>query len=139
MIRLTAVVLSAAFVTGAAAQSPAPASATPRITPGDYTGRLQEEGGSRTAEIKVNVKHVTNDGRVTATVQSTHDRKACAARLPLNGIILPDGDVRAEVNDGAPEGCERIYHLRTTGGGTLSGKFIDAVKRDKGKKLVPGK
>ena len=131
MMRLSGLlVLLAAFSAGAAEQKP---SAGPRPATGDYSGSLTEEGGKGTADIKMNIKHVTTDGRITATVQTTHARKSCTARLPLNGIVLPDGGLRLEVDDGAPEGCERIYNLTGVSGGKVSGTYIDAVTRKGGK------
>ena len=111
-------------------------SAIAQIKPGSYSGKVTEEGGKGTADIKMDIKHITADGRVTARVQSSHARKACAASLPLNGIVLPAGDMRLEVDDGAPDGCERVYMLKLAGTG-VSGTYIDAVTRVKGKGLVP--
>ena len=109
-----------------------------QIKPGSYSGKMTEEGGKGTADVKMDIKHVTADGRVTARVQSSHARKSCAASLPLNGIVLPTGEMRLEVDDGAPEGCERVYMLKLAGTG-VSGTYIDAVTRVKGKGLVPKK
>jgi hypothetical protein len=139
MTRFSGVLLFASFVTGAFAQSqpqsqtraqtPASAAAAvaaaSTIAPGNYTGTVQEQGGSRTATVKMTIRDVTKDGRVTATVESSHARASCAKRLPLNGLVLPEGQMRLTVDDGAPEGCERIYHLKVASGGTLSGTFVD--------------
>jgi hypothetical protein len=33
--------------------------------------------------------------------------------------------MRLTVDDGVPKGCERVYHLKVTSGGGLSGTFFD--------------
>ena len=127
--------LSAVSITGAYAQSQSPAQ-TPQtaaasikaasgIAEGDYAGTVQEQGGKRTSDLKMTIRDVTTDGRVTATVEATHPRATCAKRLPLNGIVLPEGLMRLTVDDGVPKGCERVYHLKVTSGGGLSGTFFD--------------
>ena len=128
-------VLSACFAGAALAQSsppstpsPAPASTAARPTTGDFSGTLQEEGGSRSSEIKLNIKHITADGRVTARVQTAYAQKTCAGSLPASGTILKDGTMRLEVDAGAPEACERIYLIKSASGGTVSGTFIDATR-----------
>jgi hypothetical protein len=98
---------------------------------------LQEEGGSRSSEIKLNIKHITNDGRVTARVQSAYPSKTCAGSLPASGTVLKDGTMRLEVDAGVPEGCERIYLIKSATGGTVSGTFIDATRA--GGKLIARK
>lgn len=136
MIRFAApIVLSLSFMTAAFAQTPepapAPAAATApaaRPTPGSYTGTFQEKDGSRSADVKMTIRHITRDGRVTGTMQTDHPRKACAKRLPLNGMILPPGKgggMRLTVDDGAPAGCRRIYYVTTAADGNVSGTFID--------------
>jgi hypothetical protein len=133
------------FIAGALAQTttaaPSQATISPaaiaQIKPGSYSGKVTEENGKGTADIKMDIKHVTADGRVTARVQSSHARAACAKSLPLNGIVLPSSEMRLEVDDGAPDGCERVYMLKLAGTG-VSGTYIDAVTRVGGK-LVPKK
>lgn len=127
--------LSAVSVTGAFAQSQSP-SQTPQtaaasitaaagIAEGDYAGTVQEQGGKRTSNLKMTIRDVTTDGRVTATVEATHPRASCAKRLPMNGIVLPEGLMRLTVDDGVTKGCERVYHLKVTSGGGLSGTFFN--------------
>ena len=127
--------LSAASIPGAYAQSQSPAQ-TPQtaaasikaatgIAEGDYAGTVQEQGGKRTSDLKMTIRDVTTDGRVTATVEATHPRATCAKRLPLNGIVLPEGLMRLTVDDGVPKGCERVYHLKVTSGGGLSGTLFN--------------
>ena len=132
MIRLSALLLLfVSFISGAFAQTQTPASAAAAIAaakgiaPGNYAGTVQEQGGSRSATIKMTIRDVTADGRVTATVESTHTRASCAKRLPLNGMVLPEGNMRLTVDDGAPEGCERLYNVKVATGGSLSGTFIE--------------
>ena len=129
-------VLFGSIVTGAAAQTPAPAAAGNHPAPGSYSGSLQEWGGRGTADVKLEIRNVTKDGRVTARAQSSGVRRSCAKSLPASGIMLPDGGMRLEVDAGAPDGCERIYNVKAEGG-TLSGTYVDAVRaasRQSGKK-----
>ena len=136
MLRITAVlVLSTCFAGAAIAQAPASSSNAPspsapgRPTPGDYSGTLQQEGGSGSSQIRLNIKHITTDGRVTARVQSAYASKACAGSLPASGIITKDGaGMRLEVDAGAPEGCARVYNIKSALGGTVSGTYIDPPK-----------
>jgi hypothetical protein len=81
------------------------------------------------------IRDVTTDGRVTATVESSHARKACAKRMPMNGLVLPEGMMRLTVDDGVPKGCERVYHLTVASGGGLSGTYFEG--RTAPKKAVP--
>lgn len=128
------VVLLVSFIGAASAQIRAPdPAARAEIKPGNYSGRVQEKNGSGSAEIKMNIRHVTTDGRVTGTVESTHARKSCGKRLGLNGIIQADGEMRLTVDDGAPEGCERVYNVKVAGGG-VTGTYIDAAKSVRKKK-----
>ena len=123
--------LSAASITGAYAQSQTPASAAASIEAArgiaerDYAGTVQEQGGKRSSNLKMTIRDVTADGRVTATVAATHPRKSCAKRLPMNGIVLPEGMMRLTVDDGVPQGCQRVYHLKVTSAGGLSGTFFN--------------
>jgi hypothetical protein len=136
MLRLSGLILFASFISSAMAQettapAPAPSAAAAsgeRPSPGNYSGRIQEAEGKRTAQIKMNIRDITQDGRITATVQSTHRLKSCAKRLPASGIVLPEGGMRLEVNAGAPDRCERVYNLNVAGANTVSGTFIDADK-----------
>jgi hypothetical protein len=132
MMRLLGLfLLFVSFTAGAFAQSQTPASAKAavaaagKIVPGNYAGRVQEQGGTRAAEIKMTIRDITTDGRVTGTVESQHTRPACNKRLPVNGMVLPEGDMRLTVDDGAPEGCERLYVVKVASGGTLTGTFLD--------------
>ena len=129
MIRIFSVLaLSAAFASAALAQqsnAPAPGSARPAA--GEYSGTLQEWAGGGSADVKLHIRNVTADGRVTGHAQTTGSRKMCNKRLPLSGITLPDGGMRLEVNAGAPDGCERIYNVKAESG-SLSGTYIDAVR-----------
>ena len=115
--------------------APAPTSPGPAPAVGTYSGTLQQEGGGGTSDVKLTIKHVTPDGRITARAQGTHPLAPCGADLPANGLVLKDGGIRMEVNDGAPEGCERIYQIKSASGGRLSGTYIDAVRS--GGKLSP--
>jgi hypothetical protein len=127
---LGVLLLSISFGAGAANQSPAAnAEARADIKPGDYSGELKEQNGTRAAKVKITLRNITADGRVTARVQSSHNRKACQKRLPLNGLVLPDGNMRLEVDDGAPDGCERLYVVKLEPGGTVTGTYEDATKQ----------
>ena len=123
--------LSAVSITGAYAQSQTPESAAAAITAAsaiaerDYTGTVHQQGGKRSADLKMTIRDVTTDGRITATVQATHPRAACAKRLPVNGIVLPDGLMRLTADDGVPTGCERVYHVSVTPAGGLSGTYFN--------------
>ena len=121
-------VLLVSFIGGTAAQVRVPdLAAREAIKPGNYSGRIQEQNGPGSAEVKMHIRHITADGRVTATMESTHARKSCGAKLALNGIILPDGVMRLTVDDGAPKGCERVYNVKVAGS-DVTGTFIDAAK-----------
>ena len=127
--------LSAASITGAYAQSqtqsqtPASAAASIKaasaIAEGNYAGTVQEQGGKRSSDLKMTIRDVTTDGRVTATLEATHPRAICAKRLPVNGIVMPEGLMRLTVDDGVATGCERVYHVTVTPGGGLSGTFFN--------------
>ena len=132
MMRLAGLLLlSISLSASAANQDPAAnADAKAQLKPGVYSGQLQEDGGgTRTADVKITLRNITTDGRVTARVQSNHNRKACAKTLPLNGLVLPDGGMRLEVADGAPAGCERLYTVKLDPAGTVSGTFQDSTKQ----------
>jgi hypothetical protein len=123
--------LSVASITGAYAQSQTPESAAAAIqaatgiAEGDYAGTVQQQNGKRSSNVKMTIRDVTTDGRVTATAAATHPRKACAKRLPMNGVVLPEGVMRLTVDDGVPQGCERVYNLKVTSGGGLSGTYFN--------------
>lgn len=143
MLRAISVaVLTASCAATALAQIPNPTSNAPspavasRIAAGSYSGTVQEENGKASSDVKLTVKDVTKDGRITARMQATNTRAACAGNLPANGLVLSDGSVRLEVNDGVPEGCERIYNLRFASGTAVSGSFIggQAALKTKGGK-----
>jgi len=131
MRHLGLLLLFVSFSTTAFAQSQTPASAAAAVAaardikPGNYAGTVQEQGGSRSANIKMTIRDVTTDGRVTATVESSHARASCTKRLPLNGLVLPEGQLRLTVDDGAPEGCERVYHVKLASGASVSGTYVD--------------
>lgn len=129
-------VLAMSFVgPAAAAAQPQPAAGSAaRPSPGDYSGKLQQEGGTGTSDVKLNVKHITNDGRVTARVQSTHARKACSGNLPASGIVTKEGGMRLEVDAGVSEGCERIYNITSASGGSIQGTYVEAPGRPAAKK-----
>ena len=137
MTRFTALLLlSVAPMTGAHAQiqSQTPASAAAAVEAAttiaerDYTGTVQQQGGRKgTSDLKLTIRDVTTDGRVTATVAATHPRKICAKRLPMNGMVLPEGLMRLTVEDGAPKGCERVYFLKVTSDGGLSGTYFNGT------------
>lgn len=120
-------VLFVSLTSGALAQTATPgAPGTPPPT-GDYSGTVQEWAGGGSSDIKMNIRNITADGRVTGRVSAQGGRKSCARNLPLSGIVLPDGSMRLEVNAGAPEGCERIYNVKAESG-NISGTYVDAVK-----------
>jgi hypothetical protein len=127
MMRVPAfLVLFVSFMSGALAQTAAPDATGSRPAAGDYSGTVQEWAGGGSSDIKLNIRNITADGRVTGHVQASGGRKSCARRLPLSGITLPDGALRLEVNAGAPEGCERIYNIKAESG-SVSGTYVDAM------------
>jgi hypothetical protein len=132
MIRLATVLfLSMPFIAGAAERA-APPGTVALPPPGDYAGKLQEDGGSGSADLKLTIRDVTKDGRVTARVQAAPARVACAKPLPASGIMLNDGSMRLEVDAGAPDGCERVYNVKAAGG-VVTGTYIEVVKGMKAK------
>ncbi|HYH43575.1 MAG TPA: hypothetical protein VD867_16495 [Burkholderiales bacterium] len=131
MMRLAGLLLLSISLSASAANNDpaANAKADATLKPGVYSGSLQEEGGTRTANVKITLKDITSDGRVTARVQSSHTRKSCTKALPLNGLVLPDGGMRLDVSSGAPEACARIYTVRMDPAGTVAGTFTDGTKQ----------
>ena len=143
MLRTIATLVLAVSFTGtaiaadkAAASSGATPSASsqPRPGAGDYSGKLNAEGGAGSSDVKLSIKDITKDGRVTARVTATHSRKACAASLPASGIVTKEGGMRLEVDAGVPEGCERIYNITSASGGSLQGTYIETAGRGASKK-----
>jgi hypothetical protein len=112
--------IPAAFAQAKAAQ-PGQFTAPP---PGTYSGSLKEAGSARTSDVKLDIRDVTKDGRVTARVSATNTPPMCVKSLPASGIMLNDNSMRLEVDAGAPDGCERVYNV-TASGGTVSGTFVD--------------
>jgi hypothetical protein len=128
MMRVPAfLILSVSLASGALAQVPAPGVTGSPPPAGDYSGTVQEWAGAGSSDIKLNIRNITADGRVTGHVSASGGRKSCARSLPLSGIVLRDGAMRLEVNAGAPEGCERIYNVKAESG-SVSGTYVDAVK-----------
>jgi hypothetical protein len=127
----TLLFLSAASIGSVYAQRQTPESAAASIQAAtgiaerDYAGTVQQQGGKRSSNLKMTIRDVTTDGRVTATVAATHPRAICAKRLPMNGIVLPEGLMRLTVDDGVPQGCERVYNVKVTPDGGLSGTFVN--------------
>ena len=136
MMRLTSLIIVSGFLAASAYAQQQPAPGSP-IGAGSYSGTLQQEGGAGTTNVKLDVKHVTADGRITARAQAKDAPAMCRGNLPANGLVLKDGTMRFEVNDGAPEGCERIYNITGTAGGNLTGTYVEAVKS--GGKLIARK
>ena len=96
--------------------------------PGSYKGTLKDSTGAKSSDVQLDIKNVTKDGRVTSRVTATNTANpACGKNLAASGIMLEDSSMRLEVDAGAPDGCERIYNVKASGG-TLSGTFIDATK-----------
>ena len=136
MLRTTCLAVVLAFSSTAAfaqAKAALPGKFTPP-PPGSYSGTIKESTGARTSDVKLDIKDVTKDGRVTSRVTATNTRNpACGPNLPASGIMLEDNSMRLEVDAGAPEGCERVY-IVTARGGTLSGSFVDGRPGQKGAK-----
>ena len=97
-----------------------------RLALGTYT--TSAEHGPKSSGADLFIKHITPDGRITGTVREHRKGAMCGVALPANGVLLKDGKVRVEVNDGAPEGCERTYLLERTPDGGLSGTTIHGGK-----------
>jgi hypothetical protein len=125
--------LFVSFMSGALAQTAEPGATGSRPAAGEYSGSVQEWAGAGSSDIKLNIRNITADGRVTGHVQAGGGRKSCARRLPLSGITLPDGALRLEVNAGAPDGCERIYNIKAESG-SVSGTYVDAMPVRRSKK-----
>ena len=93
--------------------------------PGSYSGSIKSTTGSATSDVKLDIKDVTKDGRVTSRVTASgYKNPACGKNLPASGIMLDDNSMRLEVDAGAPEGCERVYNV-TASGSQLSGTFVE--------------
>ena len=133
-MRMTGLIIASAFLAASAFAQQQPAPMASPIGPGTYSGTLQQEGGAGTSNVKLDVKHVTPDGRITARAQAKDAPAMCRGNLPANGLVLKDGTMRFEVNDGVSEGCERIYLITSASGGNLTGTYIAA--RKSGGKLV---
>ena len=136
MKRIASVLVLSTFALTAIAQQPA---STPAARPGagDFSGKFSQDGGSGSSDVKIMIKDITKDGRVTARIQASHMMKACAGSLPASGIVNSDGSMRLEVDAGAPEGCERIYMVKSASGGTATGTYVEATRT--GGKLIPRK
>ena len=104
----------------ASAQTAAP------IAVGTYTARVDEKANA--PGVDLTVKHITDDGRITGTIREHRGGPMCGMPLPANGRVLKDGGVRVEVNDGAPEGCERTYLLQRAADGGLTGTVVRGKK-----------
>jgi hypothetical protein len=115
------------FIASAADQRAAPPGTVALPAPGDYTGKVQEDGGPGTADVKLSIREVSKDGRVQARVHATPARIACGKPLTASGIMLNDGSMRLEVDAGAPDGCERIYNVKAASG-VVTGTYIEVVK-----------
>jgi hypothetical protein len=93
--------------------------------PGSYSGSIKSAAGTGVSDVKLDIKNVTKDGRVTSRISATgHRNPACGTNLPASGIMLDDNSMRLEVDAGAPEGCERVYNV-TASGGQLTGTYIE--------------
>jgi hypothetical protein len=102
-------------------------------SPGSYSGSLKDANGARTSDVKLEIRDVTKDGRVTARLSATNTSPECAKPRPASGIMLNDNSMRLEVEAGAPEGCARTYTVKAESG-ALSGTFVDARSAQKSKK-----
>ena len=94
------------------------------LATGNYTGQVQEKGRTSPAGVELWVREVLPDGRLNGIVREHRKGPMCGVKLPMNGILLKDNEVRMEVNDGAPEGCERTYLLTRKPDGTLVGTEV---------------
>ena len=103
-------------VATASAQTTAP------IAVGTYTARADDKANAPGVDLIV--KHITADGRITGTVLEHRGGPMCGKPMPANGRVAKDGGVRVDVNDGAPEGCERTYVLTRAADGGLTGTVV---------------
>ena len=94
---------------------------------GTYT--TNAEHGPRSSGADLVIKQITPDGRIVGTVREHKGGPMCGMTLAANGLLVKDGTVRIEVNDGAPEGCERTYLLERTADGGFTGTAIHGGKR----------
>lgn len=94
------------------------------LATGTYTGQVQEKGQRGPLGVDIWVREVLADGRLNGTVREHRAGPMCGMALPMNGLLLKDNEVRMEVNDGAPEGCERTYLLTRTPDGKLGGTEV---------------
>src|SRR5215212_10933237 len=86
MMRVPAfLVLTVSFMSGALAQTSAPGASGSPPAAGDYSGTVQEWAGGGSSDIKLNIRNITADGRVTGRVQAAGGRKSCSKNLPLSG------------------------------------------------------
>jgi hypothetical protein len=93
--------------------------------PGSYKGNIKSTAGPGASDVQLDIKNVTKDGRVTSRVTASgYKNPACGKNLPASGIMLDDNSMRLEVDAGAPEGCERVYNVKASGG-QLSGTYIE--------------
>ena len=111
-------------LTAAGAQQPGQNIGT--LALGTYVATVPQ--GEKPAGVDLTIKHITPDGRITGTVREHRGGPMCGMSLPANGLLLKDGEVRIEVNDGAPEGCERTYLLKRSGDGRLTGETVRGGK-----------
>lgn len=109
------------FSIAAHAQTPQP------LALGTYTAGAHEAGKASGTDLVI--KHITTDGRITGTVHEHRAGPMCGVPLPANGTILKNREIRVEVNDGAPKGCERTYLLERMADGSLKGEMVRGGKR----------
>jgi hypothetical protein len=103
------------------------AQTAPPLALGTYTAGVHEN--RKASGVDLVIKHITTDGRITGTVREHRAGPMCGMPLPANGLILKNGEVRVEVNAGAPEGCEHTYFLGRMANGSLKGEMVRAGKR----------
>jgi hypothetical protein len=93
--------------------------------PGSYSGSIKSTAGPASSDVKLDIKNVTKDGRVTSRITASgYKNPACGTNLPASGIMLDDNSMRLEVDAGAPDGCERVYNVKASGG-QLSGTYVE--------------
>src|SRR5687767_13633678 len=67
--------------------------------PGSYSGSIKSTTGSAMSDVKLDIKDVTKDGRVTSRVTASgYKNPACGKNLPASGIMLEDNSMRLEVD-----------------------------------------